>query len=95
MDDDDVNLEDLKDVEGDEERLFLDSGYMKPPKKFKKRHNFGTGPKTFDKRFPNPRAFLKKDETYEYIIYRWKRDELDDYQQIKNLEEKEEGESDE
>lgn len=90
MDDEEkINLNDLKDVEGDEELLFLESGYLKPPKKFKKRHNFGTGPKTFDKRFPNPKSILRQDNDYEYVIFMWKKSDLDEYTKIKNLESKE------
>lgn len=86
---DEIDLKQLQDVEEDEEQLFVDSGYLKPPKKFKRRHNFGTGPKTFDGRFPNPTSFMKQDDKYEYVIYRWERNDLNNYQQTKNAEKKE------
>ena len=73
----------------DEESLFVDCGYLKPPKTLKKKHNFGTGPKTFDRRFPNPEYFFKEDEEYEFVIFRWNKKDLNEYQRLKNLEKKE------
>ena len=82
------NLDNLRDMKEDEESLFVDCGYLKPPKKFKARHNFGTGPKTFDDRFPSPKSFIKEDDKYEYVIYRWTKADLEKYQAIKNKERK-------
>ena len=79
---------DLTDMVEDKEQMFVDCGYLKPPKTFKKKHNFGTGPKTFDNKFPNPDSFYKEDEEFEYVIYRWTKDKLNEYQRIKNIEKK-------
>lgn len=74
-----INLGDMKEVR-DEEVMFVESGYLKLPSNFKLRHDIRTGPKAFKANFPNPEAtHMEDDSGFEYLVYRWKKADLDAY----------------
>lgn len=81
-----IDMGNLKEVQ-DEEIMFTGAGYLKLPINFKLRHDIRTGPKAFKSNFPNPEAtHMEDDGGFEYLVYRWKKSDLDAYdERCKNM----------
>jgi len=74
-----IDLGNMKEVR-DEEVMFVEKGYLKLPSNFKLRHDIRTGPRAFKQGFPNPEATHMEDGSgFEYLVYRWKKSDLDAY----------------